>query len=60
MQDFCECCGKKLKDPKKAIWLELCWENGKWYPIGSVDPDLSQGCFPLGPSCAKKLLKENK
>lgn len=53
---FCQECGKKL-DPIKAVWLELSTETGEYY-FGDPLPEAeSQGGFPFGKDCAKKIGK---
>lgn len=54
---FCDRCGEELK-PGKIVWLELSTTDGEYYnpknfPIGH----LSQGLYPFGISCAKKIQK---
>ena len=52
----CECCNRIL-DKAKIVWLELSWKTNTWHEPGTIDEDISQGCFPFGPGCAKKALK---
>lgn len=49
----CTKCNEPLND-KKAVWLELSQTDGRYYdsfPEGHI----SQGGFPFGKSCAKKV-----
>lgn len=51
----CECCNKELTS-NKVVWLELSQTDNRYYeeiPEGHI----SQGAFPFGASCAKKILK---
>lgn len=49
----CAICGKPIKDETKAKYIHLL-TNGNI--ISSFDDfENSQGCFPVGPECAKKL-----
>jgi hypothetical protein len=53
----CECCGQKL-NPRTMTWLELS-VAGQWAKEGGADwtgTDASQGCFPVGRACARRLL----
>jgi hypothetical protein len=52
----CEHCGAEL-DPAKAVWLELSWKTNQLEEprSGLIPPGESQGSFPFGPDCAKKL-----
>ncbi len=56
MKERCECCGKAL-NPDRTVWLELSNTDGKYYniiPVGHV----SQGGFPFGTACAKKVVND--
>ena len=55
----CTNCERKL-NPKKIVWLELCVEDNKFYFINKNNPmssEVSQGSFPFGKDCAKKIGK---
>lgn len=61
--DFCICCGKPIKDMEKTKWVHM---NEGWLALHSSVSyqncfDLtgynSQGCFPIGNECAKKMPK---
>lgn len=57
-KQFCTRCNKEL-NPKNIVWLELSNTDGRYYntiPTGHR----SQGCFPFGPDCAPKELKQQK
>ena len=58
---YCEHCGKKL-NPERTVWLELNCLTLKYTDpnISPLPDDVSQGIFPIGTSCAKKLLKDDK
>ena len=51
--DSCIVCGKRTKSD---IWVHM---NTDWRAVpndcGEIDD--SQGCFPIGPDCAKKIPK---
>lgn len=49
----CEVCGKLIK--KAPQWAEMDRTTGKLYRDGTVPEAVSQGCFPVGPDCARKL-----
>ena len=51
--DVCACCGKKLKG--KAAWLELSFITNQYYIDNVVPSHESQGYFPFGLTCAKKV-----
>ena len=53
----CENCGKDLKYTE-AAWLELSQTHGRYYqeiPKGHE----SQGAFPFGKACAKKVVRNH-
>ena len=57
---YCEKCGSYLNEDK-AVWLELSCKTGRYNKLGgegycALPPEESQGCFPFGPDCAKKVL----
>jgi len=55
----CKNCGREL-NPKKIVWLELCLMDGKYYFVDKNNPmpsDESQGGFPFGTDCSKKIGK---
>lgn len=54
----CHCCDRPLK--RKARYLELNTHTGTYCDDGSVPPNLSQGWFPFGLTCAKRLLSEGR
>jgi hypothetical protein len=56
---YCNCCGREL-DPRKAVWLELSFETGRWYPEAKCPPDESQGHFPFGVACARSVMRNQK
>lgn len=51
----CAICGKPIKDETNAKYIHLL-TNGNITSYMSDDIDNSQGCFPVGPECAKKLI----
>ena len=61
--DNCICCKKPIKDINNSYWAHL---NENWKVLHtSVNESnceeltgaRSQGCFPIGNECAKKLVK---
>lgn len=57
MDDHCYKCERKL-NPDTAVWFELSFLTSKWYRVGECPPGESQGCFPFGPDCAKRIKVE--
>lgn len=55
-QRWCTCCERPLV--RKFAWLELDQRVNAYHDFGGVPSDNSQGWFPFGMTCAKKLLKE--
>lgn len=54
----CTCCEKKLG--KTADWLELDQRTDTYTDSGDVPEEHSQGWFPFGPTCARKLRKAHQ
>lgn len=55
-QRYCTCCERPLV--RKFAWLELDQRVDAYHDFGGVPPDNSQGWFPFGLTCAKRLLGE--
>lgn len=55
----CEHCGRGLKDETKTVWLELSFKTRRWYPAHQCPPEESNGHFPFGEDCARKILGED-
>ncbi len=55
---FCTCCERPLK--AKVAWLELDQRTNTYHDFGGVPDDRSQGWFPFGMTCARKLLKQGE
>ena len=53
----CHHCGRTL-DENKAVYLELSFKTGRWYDEGECPQEESQGGFPFGKACARKMLKK--
>lgn len=53
---YCRCCEREL-NPVKIVWLELSFKTGKWYDAEHCPAEESQGHFPFGAACAKKIMK---
>jgi hypothetical protein len=57
---YCQECGKFL-NPHKIVWLGLSTKTGEYYfvdnPGDTLPEDESQGAFPFGKDCAKKVGK---
>lgn len=51
----CECCGKQLLG--RVRFLELDQRSQTFHDYHDVPPNKSQGWFPFGLGCAKKLVK---
>jgi hypothetical protein len=54
---FCTCCKRPLKS--KVAWLELDQRTDTYHDRGDVPADCSQGWFPFGMACARKVLASN-
>ena len=54
MDDYCNCCERKL-NPKRTVFLEYSQSKDAYYKAGTVPENDSQGCFPFGVACAKKV-----
>lgn len=55
--DHCSCCGRPL-DPEKIVWLEQSFVTSRWYAGGQCPPEESQGGFPFGAACARKIMRK--
>lgn len=53
-QRYCTCCERPLV--RKFAWLELDQRGYVYHDFGGVPPSQSQGWFPFGMTCAKRLL----
>jgi hypothetical protein len=53
MLPLCTCCERPLKG--KVAWLELDQRSDTYHDLGDVPPELSQGWFPFGITCATRL-----
>ena len=58
----CICCGKMMKEgEKKHVHMNTDWKAMHISIISEEDAQIngyqSQGCFPIGNSCAKKMPK---
>jgi hypothetical protein len=55
----CEHCGRPLKHSEKIVYLEYSQDDGRYY--NSIPDDhISQGGFPFGSDCAKKVAADQK
>jgi hypothetical protein len=52
---FCRHCERPLK--RSFVWLELNCMTGEYSDANDIPEAESQGWFPIGTTCAKKLLK---
>lgn len=52
----CTHCEKPI-NPAKTAWLELDQRDDTYHDRGDVPDNLSQGWFPFGIACAKKVMK---
>lgn len=55
---FCTCCERDLGAAVR--FLELDQRSNTYHDFGDVPEDRSQGWFPFGLTCAKKLVKQEK
>jgi hypothetical protein len=53
---FCTCCERPLGGT--VAWLELDQRTDTYHDFGDVPEECSQGWFPFGMTCARKLLRE--
>lgn len=54
----CVVCGQVFKDESNAEWLEMNAKTGQLVLQGEVEE--SQGCFPVGSGCYRKLMDKVK
>jgi hypothetical protein len=56
----CERCGEWLKR-ERIVWLELSNTDGLYRKPGALpEGHVSQGGFPFGSACARRVLKEQE
>jgi hypothetical protein len=55
----CTCCERDLSG-HAFRWLELDRRTDTYHDLGGVPADKSQGWFPFGLTCAKKLVAAHK
>lgn len=55
--DYCTCCGRTLKGAVRM--LELDQRSDTYHDNGGVPVDCSQGWFPFGIACAKRMVAEH-
>lgn len=55
---YCTHCGKPLA--RTVAWLELDQRTDTYHDRRDVPADRSQGWFPFGMDCARKLLKASQ
>ena len=48
---------KEILTSKKIVWLELSNSDGNYY-VEIPDGHISQGGFPFGSTCSKKIVNE--
>jgi hypothetical protein len=56
----CTHCNRKL-DSKKLVWLEKHISTHEFVEAGTAtwsDSENSQGCFPFGLECARRILRD--
>jgi len=53
---FCSCCGRELRG--RVAWLELDRRLDAYHDRGDVPEAHSQGWFPFGLDCARRLVRE--
>ena len=54
LKRHCTCCGRLLRG--SVAWLELDQRTDTYHDRGGVPPDASQGWFPFGLTCARRML----
>ena len=55
--EACACCGKRVREGGNLFAHYAI--AGYWIPFAEhQDTAASQGCFPIGPECAKRFPKE--
>ena len=54
--EFCTCCGRSLNH-KRIAWLELDMRSSTYHARQDVPEEDSQGWFPFGTACARKVEK---
>ena len=61
--DPCPCCGKEVKAGPTQPWLEVVYlkaATGAFFRTDDMTEDQiadTHGCFPVGPTCLRKLKK---
>ena len=58
-QRYCTCCERELTG-SAFRWLELDQRTQTYHDFNDVPPEQSQGWFPFGMTCAKKLVAKEK
>lgn len=53
--DSCICCGKRIQSPKQYVHMSTDWVMKH---VEDADESDSQGLFPVGPECSKKIANE--
>jgi hypothetical protein len=56
---YCTCCGRDLAG-HAFRWLELDQRTDTYHDLKGVPADRSQGWFPFGLKCAKKLVAQHR
>lgn len=54
-ENTCICCGKRIKTYPNCNYVHLL-TNGNIVSYSGDDIENSQGFFPIGPNCAKKMI----
>lgn len=57
-QRYCTCCERELTAAFR--WLEMDQRTWTYHDDGDVPPEKSQGWFPFGLTCAKKLVAKHR
>ncbi len=63
--EHCTACEREL-NPERIVWFEMnartfeVWEENKGTPPAWAGTEDSQGCFPYGPCCARKVRKAGR
>lgn len=56
---YCTCCQRDLSG-HALRWLEFDQRTQTYHDLGNVPADKSQGWFPFGLKCAKKLVAQHR
>jgi len=55
---FCRCCQRPLKG--RFAYLELDQRHWRYHDFGGVPTNKSQGWFPFGMTCARRIVADTR